>query len=89
MVFRSRGCCLAHASERAARRPEATDAELDVLFGALGLTAHREHFPGNVARPSAPRRAGAASGQATCWCSTSPSCRSMPRSNPLREELAA
>src|SRR6266566_2597624 len=24
--------------------PEATDAELDVLFGALGLTAHRHHF---------------------------------------------
>jgi ABC-type nitrate/sulfonate/bicarbonate transport system ATPase subunit len=28
--------------------PEATDAELDVLFAALGLGAHREHFPGEL-----------------------------------------
>jgi ABC-type nitrate/sulfonate/bicarbonate transport system ATPase subunit len=28
--------------------PEATDAELDTLFAALGLTAHRHHFPGEL-----------------------------------------
>ena len=28
--------------------PEATDAELDVLFKVLGLAAHRHHFPGEL-----------------------------------------
>jgi ABC-type nitrate/sulfonate/bicarbonate transport system ATPase subunit len=28
--------------------PEATDGTLDALFGTLGLTAHRDHFPGEL-----------------------------------------
>jgi ABC-type nitrate/sulfonate/bicarbonate transport system ATPase subunit len=28
--------------------PQATDAALDTLFQALGLTAHREHYPGEL-----------------------------------------
>jgi ABC-type nitrate/sulfonate/bicarbonate transport system ATPase subunit len=28
--------------------PDATDAELDVLFAALGLAAHRDHYPGEL-----------------------------------------
>ena len=28
--------------------PDASDAELDALFGALGLAAHRHHFPGEL-----------------------------------------
>ena len=28
--------------------PEATDADLDVLFAALGLAAHRAHYPGEL-----------------------------------------
>ena len=28
--------------------PQATDAALDTLFQALGLTAHRDHFPGEL-----------------------------------------
>jgi ABC-type nitrate/sulfonate/bicarbonate transport system ATPase subunit len=35
--------------------PEATDADLDVLFAALGLTAHREHFPGELSLGQARR----------------------------------
>jgi ABC-type nitrate/sulfonate/bicarbonate transport system ATPase subunit len=35
--------------------PKATDAELDVLFEALGLAAHREHFPGELSLGQARR----------------------------------
>jgi len=35
--------------------PEATDADLDVLFGALGLAAHRHHFPGELSLGQARR----------------------------------
>jgi ABC-type nitrate/sulfonate/bicarbonate transport system ATPase subunit len=35
--------------------PEATDADLDVLFAALGLTAHRAHFPGELSLGQARR----------------------------------
>jgi NitT/TauT family transport system ATP-binding protein len=28
--------------------PEATDATLEALFGTLGLSAHRDHFPGEL-----------------------------------------
>jgi NitT/TauT family transport system ATP-binding protein len=28
--------------------PDATDGDLDALFGALGLAAHRRHFPGEL-----------------------------------------
>jgi ABC-type nitrate/sulfonate/bicarbonate transport system ATPase subunit len=35
--------------------PEATDSELDVLFGALGLAAHRQHFPGELSLGQARR----------------------------------
>jgi len=35
--------------------PEATDAELDVLFKALGLAAHRGHFPGELSLGQARR----------------------------------
>jgi NitT/TauT family transport system ATP-binding protein len=35
--------------------PEATDSELDVLFGALGLAAHRHHFPGELSLGQARR----------------------------------
>src|SRR6202043_740610 len=34
--------------------PEATDSDLDVLFGALGLAAHRRHFPGELSLGQAP-----------------------------------
>src|ERR1700736_2047449 len=35
--------------------PEATDADLDTLFAALGLTAHRDHFPGELSLGQARR----------------------------------
>ena len=35
--------------------PDATDADLDVLFGALGLAAHRHHFPGELSLGQARR----------------------------------
>jgi ABC-type nitrate/sulfonate/bicarbonate transport system ATPase subunit len=35
--------------------PAATDAELDVLFEALGLGAHRQHFPGELSLGQARR----------------------------------
>jgi sulfonate transport system ATP-binding protein len=35
--------------------PEATDAELDTLFDALGLAAHRHHFPGELSLGQARR----------------------------------
>jgi ABC-type nitrate/sulfonate/bicarbonate transport system ATPase subunit len=35
--------------------PDATDAELDALFGALGLAAHRRHFPGELSLGQARR----------------------------------
>ena len=35
--------------------PEATDADLDVLFDALGLAAHRHHFPGELSLGQARR----------------------------------
>jgi len=35
--------------------PEATDADLDALFGALGLAAHRHHFPGELSLGQARR----------------------------------
>src|SRR5712691_10982092 len=35
--------------------PEATDADLDVLFRALGLAAHRHHFPGELSLGQARR----------------------------------
>jgi ABC-type nitrate/sulfonate/bicarbonate transport system ATPase subunit len=35
--------------------PQATDAELDVLFAALGLAAHRHHFPGELSLGQARR----------------------------------
>jgi len=35
--------------------PEATDAELDTLFAALGLVAHRHHFPGELSLGQARR----------------------------------
>jgi len=35
--------------------PEATDAELDALFTALGLSAHRRHFPGELSLGQARR----------------------------------
>jgi ABC-type nitrate/sulfonate/bicarbonate transport system ATPase subunit len=35
--------------------PDATDAELDALFGALGLAAHRQHFPGELSLGQARR----------------------------------
>ena len=35
--------------------PEATDGELDALFAALGLAAHRDHFPGELSLGQARR----------------------------------
>ena len=35
--------------------PAATDSDLDVLFGALGLAAHRHHFPGELSLGQARR----------------------------------
>ena len=35
--------------------PEVTDSDLDVLFGALGLAAHRHHFPGELSLGQARR----------------------------------
>jgi ABC-type nitrate/sulfonate/bicarbonate transport system ATPase subunit len=35
--------------------PEATDADLDVLFAALGLAAHRAHYPGELSLGQARR----------------------------------
>jgi NitT/TauT family transport system ATP-binding protein len=35
--------------------PEATDAELDALFAALGLSAHRHHYPGELSLGQARR----------------------------------
>jgi ABC-type nitrate/sulfonate/bicarbonate transport system ATPase subunit len=35
--------------------PEATDADLDALFSALGLAAHRHHFPGELSLGQARR----------------------------------
>ncbi len=35
--------------------PEATDADLDVLFAALGLEAHRAHYPGELSLGQARR----------------------------------
>ncbi len=35
--------------------PEATDADLDALFDALGLAAHRRHFPGELSLGQARR----------------------------------
>ena len=35
--------------------PEATDADLDTLFAALGLGAHRHHFPGELSLGQARR----------------------------------
>jgi NitT/TauT family transport system ATP-binding protein len=35
--------------------PAASDAELDVLFTALGLAAHRDHFPGELSLGQARR----------------------------------
>ena len=35
--------------------PEATDADLDTLFAALGLSAHRHHFPGELSLGQARR----------------------------------
>ncbi len=35
--------------------PEATDAELGALFAALGLSAHRHHFPGELSLGQARR----------------------------------
>src|SRR5262252_838013 len=35
--------------------PEATDSDLDVLFGVLGLAAHRHHFPGELSLGQARR----------------------------------
>jgi NitT/TauT family transport system ATP-binding protein len=35
--------------------PQATDAELDSLFAALGLAAHRQHFPGELSLGQARR----------------------------------
>jgi ABC-type nitrate/sulfonate/bicarbonate transport system ATPase subunit len=35
--------------------PEATDADLDALFGALGLASHRHHFPGELSLGQARR----------------------------------
>src|SRR6202008_2779972 len=35
--------------------PEASDAELDALFAALGLAKHRHHFPGELSLGQARR----------------------------------
>jgi NitT/TauT family transport system ATP-binding protein len=35
--------------------PEVTDSDLDTLFGALGLAAHRHHFPGELSLGQARR----------------------------------
>jgi ABC-type nitrate/sulfonate/bicarbonate transport system ATPase subunit len=35
--------------------PEATDSELELLFAALGLAAHRHHFPGELSLGQARR----------------------------------
>lgn len=35
--------------------PDATDADLDALFGVLGLAAHRRHFPGELSLGQARR----------------------------------
>ena len=35
--------------------PDATDADLDALFGLLGLSAHRRHFPGELSLGQARR----------------------------------
>jgi NitT/TauT family transport system ATP-binding protein len=35
--------------------PDATDGDLDALFGALGLAAHRNHFPGELSLGQARR----------------------------------
>jgi ABC-type nitrate/sulfonate/bicarbonate transport system ATPase subunit len=35
--------------------PEATDADLDTLFAALGLSAHRNHYPGELSLGQARR----------------------------------
>jgi NitT/TauT family transport system ATP-binding protein len=35
--------------------PDATDDDLDALFGALGLAAHRRHFPGELSLGQARR----------------------------------
>jgi NitT/TauT family transport system ATP-binding protein len=35
--------------------PEASDADLDALFGVLGLAAHRHHFPGELSLGQARR----------------------------------
>jgi len=35
--------------------PDATDADLDALFAALGLSAHRNHFPGELSLGQARR----------------------------------
>jgi NitT/TauT family transport system ATP-binding protein len=35
--------------------PDVTDAELDALFGVLGLAAHRHHFPGELSLGQARR----------------------------------
>ena len=35
--------------------PEVTDSDLDALFGALGLAAHRHHFPGELSLGQARR----------------------------------
>jgi NitT/TauT family transport system ATP-binding protein len=35
--------------------PEATDADLDTLFAALGLAAHRNHYPGELSLGQARR----------------------------------
>ncbi len=37
--------------------PDATDDELEALFGALGLAAHRHHFPGELSLGQARRAA--------------------------------
>ncbi len=68
---------------RLAGAPDATDADLDDLFAALGLAKHRDHFPGELSLGLA--QAGRASrapsrSSLTSFCSTSLSSRWTRRS---------
>src|SRR5258708_22872429 len=57
MVLQGAGLLRGRTVEQNVRlgAPEATDADLDALFGALGLAAHRHHFPGELSLGQARR----------------------------------